>query len=458
MSSFRMALLGLLIVLTPIVVMGDEPPAKSKRQTAALEKEQDLEALLNSRLKQGIKPEENASVLLMQAIGPDLGLGLESTFPDSYFGWMDMPVLPLKGNYFLKLRSRLKNPESAAEISRLNVPLIKAGMKTWKRDEFPQLAEWIEANEKPLALIVEGTRRPKYFNPVVVDHRPERSHSLMGASYSNINLIRAEVARMLVARSMLRLGEEKTDAAWEDLLAFRRLARLIAMGGRPGDCRFAVSIDRISERAEMRFLEHAGVTSQQLGRCLHDLQSLPAWEKGMELEGFSEQVMGLDFVRTIRRGEVEQLGEDLMTRNGELTEDEKKRLSGLFWNQIEKSVNTWHERRMKIAKIADREARQQAHAEYVKELSALKKLSPEVISLRQIAAENSAGQSPSRAVSNWLVRFLSMTSFAFENVVVRQTMLQRDRSLRMAFALAAFRKDQQRYPEKLAELGLLPKI
>lgn len=450
MDFIRAVLLVLLFGSVPLSGMADDR-AKSADPIAVLDKDQDLEKLLNTRLKQGIKPEENANVLLMQAIGPDLGLGLESSFPGSHFGWLEMPVLPLKGNYFIKLRSRLKNPNSAAEISRLSVPLIKAGMKTWKREEFPQLAEWIEANEKPLTMIVEGTRRPKYFDPVVVDYRPERSHTLMGATYSHNNLLRDEVARMLLARSMLRLGEGKTDAAWEDLLAFRRLARFVALGGRPGDCRFALSIDRISERAEMRFLEHDGVTSQQISRCLNDLQSLPPWEKGLELEEFSEPVIQLDFVRSIRRGEVELL-DQLLVKNGKLTADEKKRLGGLFWNQIEKSVTAWHERRMKIVKIADRETRQQAHAEYIKELAALSKLAPEAISLRQITAENLAGLSPSRAVANWLVRYLSMTSYALEYVMIKQSMAQRDRNLRIAFALAAFRKDQQRYPEKLAEL------
>ena len=35
----------------------------------------------------------------------------------------------------------------------------------WTSQQMPPLAEWVEANQEPLDLIVEASRRPRYYSP-----------------------------------------------------------------------------------------------------------------------------------------------------------------------------------------------------------------------------------------------------------------------------------------------------
>src|SRR5258708_5994274 len=59
----------------------------------------DYAAALNERMSKGIKPAENANVLLWKAIGPPL----RSTLPPEFFKRLGMEALPDRGDYFIDL-------------------------------------------------------------------------------------------------------------------------------------------------------------------------------------------------------------------------------------------------------------------------------------------------------------------------------------------------------------------
>jgi len=39
-------------------------------------------------------------------------------------------------------------------------------MKRLSKKNFPMLADWLSANEKPLALLVEASKRPRCYDPL----------------------------------------------------------------------------------------------------------------------------------------------------------------------------------------------------------------------------------------------------------------------------------------------------
>src|SRR5262249_5120467 len=65
----------------------------------------DYSAALNERLSQGVTPENNANVLLWQAIGPH-PRGV--TMPPEFFKMLGMEAPPEKGEYFIELDDFLK--------------------------------------------------------------------------------------------------------------------------------------------------------------------------------------------------------------------------------------------------------------------------------------------------------------------------------------------------------------
>ena len=40
-------------------------------------------------------------------------------------------------------------------------------IRPWQADEFPLVAGWLAANEQPLDLVVEASKRPRWYNPLI---------------------------------------------------------------------------------------------------------------------------------------------------------------------------------------------------------------------------------------------------------------------------------------------------
>jgi hypothetical protein len=61
----------------------------------------DYAAALNERNSQAVKPDDNANVLLWQALGPQPE---DTTMPAAFFQRMGMPVPHERGDYFIQLK------------------------------------------------------------------------------------------------------------------------------------------------------------------------------------------------------------------------------------------------------------------------------------------------------------------------------------------------------------------
>ena len=193
----------------------------------------DYVAAINQHLSKGVTPENNANVLLWQAFGPRLDGAVMSA---KFFEWMKIPAPPEKGDYFLLpgqfLTKRLK-VEGLEHGEKFYQATEAAQSRPWKSMEHPDVAQWLNANEKPLALVVAATKRAQYFSPLVPNERKDKFFTYEGVI--NVRVAGPQGCRQfaasLTARAMLRLGEGRTDEAWQDLLACHRLGRLVGRGG-----------------------------------------------------------------------------------------------------------------------------------------------------------------------------------------------------------------------------------
>lgn len=131
----------------------------------------DYFAALNQHLSQGVTPENNSAVPMIQAMGPGV---LPEEIRQPYFQMLGIPPLPDEGPYFvsfLEYGKRVRDPE-ASELSdedrwKAYDELERAMTQPWSAAELPTVAAWLEANEQPLARIIEASNRPRRYDPLL---------------------------------------------------------------------------------------------------------------------------------------------------------------------------------------------------------------------------------------------------------------------------------------------------
>jgi len=147
--------------------------------------------------------------------------------------------------------------------------------RPWVAKDYPYIAAWLKANEKPLAVILEATGRPDYHNPMVSNKSGDEGwYGLIGALMPGPVKCYREVAPALAARAMVHAGEGRFDAAWQDLLACERLGRLIARGADSDEYLLGIGIIQVASHAELALLDRARPTAKQARTWQRDRERL----------------------------------------------------------------------------------------------------------------------------------------------------------------------------------------
>jgi hypothetical protein len=410
----------------------------------------DYETALNERLSKGVTPEKNANVLLWKAFGPHPE---KAKMPPEFFHWLGIDEPPEVGDYFIPLADYLRDhlKYDRAEWQTVFDQQSHAGQRAWSAKDYPAIASWLQANEKPLAMVVAATRRPDYFNPLVTRRTGKRPGLLIGALLPAVQKCR-ELATALTARAMLHAAEQDFEAAWQDLLACHRLARLMARGGTLIEGLVGLALEAVTTNADLAFLDRARLTPKQLRDCLRDLQKLPpmpAMADGIDL---TERLVFLDALQSIRRG-----GPQVMEAlaGGALPKDsdpkELEALEKIDWAPAFRTANEWYDRLVAALRVKDRPRRQ-------KELSRIEE------NLKALTKETTEGRDRAKLFA-WLLTADKDTGKLIGNVAVclmmpavakvqtaHERLEQVQRNLHLAFALAAYRSEHRRYPAKLDEL------
>ncbi len=182
---------------------------------------------------------------------------------------LDVPRPPDKGDYFISLEKYLAERFGEKDAEAVNKFVESGSWRPWSKRDFPALDEWLAANEKPLALLIEASRRPRRYDPAIVPDDQSMIAVLSPAlQFRNI-------AIALVAHAMLRANEGRIDAACDDLLALHRLARLVDQGPWLIDGLVALAIDGIACAGDQALLQHVRLSSETAMKVLADLSKLP---------------------------------------------------------------------------------------------------------------------------------------------------------------------------------------
>jgi hypothetical protein len=439
----------------------DKPPAQAKLPlgrdttfvTGPLDKQGyiDYEAALNAELSKGVTPENNANALLVVVFGPAPEGG--DGFPLAYYKWLDVAVPPKNGDYFVG-SGKYFHDKLGLSGEKLQAVYDFQGRATkwpWAAKECPPLAEWLKANEKPLALAAEAVKRPEYFNPLCSRRAEGEPSNLIGTLLPSVQKCR-ELASALTCRAMLRVKEGKYDEAWQDLLACHRLGRLITRGATLIESLVGIAISQIASNATLAYLQFADLTSEQVLDRLADLEKLPRVMPMADKIGTGERMMGLDALQNMRRGGNPAA---LLGDNDAPTAEQLKALGKLDWTPTMQAMNKWYDRMSAAMRLKDRAAREKEFDRIDAELAAAKKDTKKLEKLIKDSKDEkdakAIGKEVATTIGNVLMGLLAPAVRKVQGAEDRMTQVQNN--LRLAFAMAAYHKDSGRYPAELRDLA-----
>jgi hypothetical protein len=405
----------------------------------------DYAAAINDRLGKGVTPATNAVVLLWNAMGahPD---GV--TMPAEFFHRLGIAPPPETGKYFVEIRPYIQDQlkrEPPADI------LERHGRATswpWSGDDEPLLASWLEANEKPLGLVVEATKRKHYYNPLIPEKSESVASGLLEARLPGPQKARA-LAAALSIRAMRYTHQGKLDEAWNDLLAGYRLGRLIGRGGTLIEGLVGVAINQIIASALPAYIERVGNDVKRLEACARDLRDLPPLPDVAEQVSFFDRFMLLDVIMNIDRRGLKCLRGDKEPEAGDIFAEFV--LDGINWDPALQTINLWIDRLAAGLREKTRAARVREYDRFVKDLKALKeRASDREATSKAVLESKETGKVWGQVIGNVLVSLMLPAAGKVQDAVDRSQQIQEN--LQVAFALARYRADHREYPTDLREL------
>jgi hypothetical protein len=420
----------------------------------------DYEAALNERLGKGITPEKNACAALWATIGPKPDGGTRG-MPPEYFRALGIAEPPVESDYFIDLFKFTRNLELNEE-ERNDVDIeqfSRAAQRPWKAKDFPHLAAWLKANEKPLAVVIEAVKRPNYFHPLRSHRDKDPSSHLIGCTIQPASKCR-ELTMALLTRAMLRTGEGRFDDAWDDLISCHRMGRHLSHGTTMVEALVGIALEIQSCMVTVAFLDRADLSAKKVQACLAELRKLPPPAPLADKLDLGERFTLLDTIQLIRRGKGSfSLGASLSN----FTKDIKV-LNAIDWTPALKDANAWFDRLVAASREPNRMKREQLFDGIDTELKLIEKEKPDLDKLfeqlftamedfqKQLDdAKKLPAEKAGRAITKVLIQMMGPAARKIQESADRAE--QTRRNLELAFVLLAFKKDTGKYPTTLAELA-----
>jgi len=421
----------------------------------------DFPAALHARLSKGVTPENNANVLIWQALGPHPEGG---TMPPAYFQWLGVESPPEEGNYFLSsdkyFDANLKRPPAGRDVDPLEVFELKPDPKKqwddrldrarnwpWQALEHPDIAAWLKQNEKPLAVVFEASKRPEYYNPMVSKSADPRSPRLMNSLLPNVQKCRA-LADALRCRAMSRTADGDFDGAWQDLMACQRLGRHITRGASLIESLVGIAVVTIASNGQVTLLSHGKHSSKQVLAWLSELQKLPPVTPFADKLDLGERFVVLDSLQSIAIA-----GPDTVNSMTGASAPPPQFTNHMFTWSIDfdpafRNLNLAFDEYVVVARMTDRAARKREFADINNKVGQVTKASAQRRQLEQIvSSKGERGEQIGNILIGLLLPAMDKIQDSYDRT--QQTQV----NLHIAFALAAYRADAGRYPARLDDLA-----
>ena len=411
----------------------------------------DYHAVVNRRFSRGVTAANNAVVPLYRAMGQTPGGG---RLPEEFFEWLEMDSKDFEGVLFQPLGDWLRGHDKKFtndEIHALEKSEDLSQERPWTEQEFPEIADWLRALDEPLRQVVEATYRTEYFSPLVADGAddPLLTVLLPGVQHSR------SLARALVSRAMLRLGEERRFEAWQDLLAVHRLGRLMSRDSTIIGWLVGSAIEELAIGAELRFLVETQSPAKHLPFYRRDLQKLPPRSSLVDKLDVCERAMALEACWHIARGKITfgeciaAFGDDFICENQPLARRiaEAVLMQSADWNEVLKTVNQRFDRMIAEARLPTYRQRADSSRKLDRELKQLREKENDPVAWLAVLGDKPA---MTQFVADLLIPAIFSPLSNKHQCEAR--IAQKFQNLETAMALATWHSDHGHYPKSLADL------
>lgn len=262
------------------------PPLRNGRETTYLvepllpDGAPDYVTYLNREWSQGVTPENNAAIPLLEALGSGL---LPVTTQEKFFELLGVPAPQTNVTPFVNRKKYLVQKG----INEVDIQSLGHTTSTaFKAEQYPILAQWVQESEAALEKVVSASQRDRYFTPFVI---VDSNRSILMNPMPEIEGIR-DLTFALSTRAMLRLGSGDLDGACGDVLAIQRLGRRISQSPLLIVHVVGIAIHGMGGKAAEQILLSGQLTAAQatsfrtellkvpsppdLGRCMNDGERL----------------------------------------------------------------------------------------------------------------------------------------------------------------------------------------
>jgi hypothetical protein len=403
----------------------------------------DYPAAINRHFGQDVSPEKNGAVALYEAFGPAPEGGRLSK---EFFELLGMPIPPDDGKYFQHFGTGFP----VEKRRKLNDRYSESWRQPWAEKDFPELAEWLRDNEKPVDIIVKGAMRPQYYSPLVppvdTDGNPG---GLVATLLPGIQQSRS-IARYLVSRAMLNIGKGNVDHAWRDLIACHRVGEMIGRGPTLIEYLVGTAITQIATHGQIVFLDRVQPAVAQLAQYRKDLSNLRPIRSASEQLSFTERMMYLDSVVQIACGRVDFNDLDASPASGLEKFATQVAILSIDWNIVMRQGNRIYDRFDAAMKLESYQARRAAMIKIEEELKLVRTNVSAKGFLLAAVTEGSTSKAIGKMMGNILSALLLPALSAVDKAHNRS--VQTRANLLLAFALADWKAQHDSYPETLNDL------
>lgn len=261
----------------------------------------DYVAAINAQFSQGVTPENNAAIPLLQVL--DLPKLLVPPRDALFFQRLGQKPISEPENYFVNFETFMATRLGIPEKSITNTQREKwweqlelREYSPWQEKQNPEVAAWLKQNEKPLRLVLEASHREHYFIPLV----ETPGHETMIDSGPMFIGYYKSLANTLNTRGMLHLGSGDFPGYQDDLLAAARLGYLLSQSHSNIDRMIATVIWLKTFRNVLPALQENRLTPSQAQELLKNLRALPPMP-GVTTTLNSSRLGALDYLTQFAR-------------------------------------------------------------------------------------------------------------------------------------------------------------
>ncbi|MGL6076243.1 MAG: hypothetical protein ACRC8S_18975 [Fimbriiglobus sp.] len=402
----------------------------------------DFEVALHDRLK--VPPQENANVLLWQAIGPRPdGTALH---PD-YWAALGVPEPPLTGPYFTGLATWKNDGRilTVASKEMLNLE-SRAYFGRWYIEDEATITLWLKSQTAPLELVRQASLKPRYYNPVIARNPTSgQKEPLGGRLLPNVKTLRS-IASALSVRARLSIMAGDFESAWTDAMTLQRLTALMSHSESLIEKAFVLAMHVTACHIMAEVLDAAPWSEAELRARQLEWESISPWRPIVDNIHVSQRMMALSLLEWIRRDRKFDENEWLGPKGTRRIFTTKE----IDWNITYRDTNAVYDKITEISKLQDAKKREVEFQALMKEVDSA-------------AGQNQPGNAVARFLDRTFPPAIDAKSLAGKLATVTMPGLDRFMTdsdgremmtdmVRTSFALARYRRVLGQYPMTLSDL------